>query len=404
MLTAKMALRNLLRHKRRSFFTSLTILGGFVLSLLSLGIAEGSYDEIIKAFIKASTGNIQIHKKSYLDNPSLYKTIDEPQKLEQEIFKISNVQAITPRIYFPSLIFLKDKTNATQVVGIDPQKESKATTLARKITKGSFLNAEPKKEVMISARTAKILKADVGAEVSIVAQGYDGSVANDNFIVTAILEDDKSEEGLLSYIHLKSAWDFLYMPDKIHELAIMLKSYGNSQEIAEIINSKLSDTTLEASPWQVVKKDFYRAMQADKKGNHISLIVIMIIVAIGVLNTVLMSVLERTREFGVLKAIGTRPLQIAKLIILETSFLTGFSIMAGSILALVLNYYFVEYGIKMSSEIHYGGIIFDRIISTWKLKIFIIPALVTFATALLVSIFPAIRAARIIPVKAMKDF
>jgi putative ABC transport system permease protein len=395
MLTAKMAFRNLSRHKRRSLFTGLTILGGFVLSSLSLGIAEGSYDAIIKAFIKASTGDIQIHKKGYLGNPSLYKTIDEPQELEQKILKVARVKAVAPRVYFPSLIFLKNKTNAAQIVGIDPKKESKATTLARKIGRGIFLSPKPKKEIMISDRTAKIIKADVGDEISIVAQGYDGSVSNDNFEVSAILENDKSEDGLNSYLHLKTAQDFLYMEDKIHELTIMLEGYGKSQETADTINLKIKDTPLE---------DFYRAMQADKKGNNVSLIVIMIIVAIGVLNTILMSVLERTREFGVLKALGTSPIQIAKLIMLETVFLTAASIGVGMVLALAVNQYFVEYGIKMSTEIHYGGIIFDRIISVWKFKIFLIPALVTLATALTVAIFPAVRAARIIPVKAMKDF
>jgi ABC-type lipoprotein release transport system permease subunit len=404
MLTVKMAFRNLQRHKRRSFFTGLTILGGFVLSSLSLGIAEGSYDAIIKAFTQSSTGNIQIHKKGYLDNPSIYKTIEGPQKLENKILKMEQVKSTAPRIYFPSLIFLKNKTNAAQVVGINPEKEAKTTTITKKIDKGIFLSQTPKKEVMLGATIAKMIKADIGMEISMVSQGYDGSIANDNFKVTAILQDDKSQEGINVYMHVKTARDFFYMPNAVHEIVITLKNHSKSVKTAKLINSRLTGTQLTAEPWQIVKKDFYRAMQADKKGNHISLIVIMIIVAVGVLNTVLMSVLERTREFGVLKALGTKPMQIAKLIMLETTFLTIFSIAAGLIAALVLNYYFAVHGIKMSHEIHYGGIVFDKIISTLKVKIFLIPALVTFFTALTVAVFPALRAAKITSVKAMKDF
>lgn len=404
MLITKMALRNLFRHKRRTLFTGLTIMGGFVLSSLSLGIAEGSYGNIIKAFIRASTGNIQIHKKGYLDNPSIYKTINNPENLEREILKMSQVKSISPRIYFPALIFSGNRTNATRIIGIDPEKEKKTTTIGKRISEGKFLSQTPENEIMLGATVAKIIKAKTGDEVSIVSQAYDGSMADGNFEVVAVMRDENSQDSLNSYMNISRVQEFFYMGDSIHELAIMLEYDDKSRETAKLINEKISDTSLEAEPWQAVKKDFYRAMQADKKGNNVSIIIVMVIVAIGVLNTVLMSVLERTREFGVLKALGTKPFHILKLIIYETAFLTFFSLAVGTVIAFLLNYYFEAYGIKMSKEIHYGGLIFDKISSTLEFKIFLIPALVTFITAVTVSIFPAVRAARITPVKAMRDF
>ncbi|HUT86039.1 MAG TPA: FtsX-like permease family protein [Elusimicrobiales bacterium] len=403
MLMIKMAFRNLLRHKRRSLFTGLTILGGFVLSSLSFGIAEGTYDAIINAFTKSSTGDVQLHKKGYLDSPSIYKTLNNPEKLEAEIIKLPQISSVAPRVYFPSLIFLKNKTTAGQIIGINPIKEKKTTTIENQILRGNFLSNKALNEVMLSSTMVKILNADVGKEISLVTQAADGSMANDNFKIKAILKDS-TENSKNIFMHIKSSQEFLYLGTRIHELAVTLTDSGKARKSADLINLLIEDKSVKAEPWQVVKKDFHRAMKADKKGNTISIIVIMIIVAIGVLNTVLMSVLERTREFGVLKALGTKPFQIFKLIVLETSFLTLASIGIGLIFAIGLNYYFVVYGIKIPQPITYGGIIFDKIISTLEFKIFLIPALITFFTALTVSVFPAIRAAKITPIKAMKDF
>jgi ABC-type lipoprotein release transport system permease subunit len=403
MIIAKLSFRNLFRHKRRSFFTGLTILGGFALSCLSIGIAEGSYDAIIKAFTQSSTGDIQLHKQGYLDKPSVYKTIDNPEKIETQLLNMPQIASAAPRVYFPALIFAKDKTTATQIMAIDPVKESKTTTIEHQIEKGTFLTDTPSDEIMLGHTIAKILNVTAGAQVSLVSQSYDGSIANDNFKVTAVLSQN-SEYKRTSIMHIKTAQEFFYLGNRIHEIAVILKPKTNERKTATSINQKIKDKSAVALPWQKVKKDFYRAMKADKKGNNISILVVMIIVAIGVLNTVLMSVLERTREFGVLKALGTKPSYIFTLIILETSFLTFISIAAGMVLALGLNYYFTAYGIKMPEPVTYGGVVFDKIISTLKFKVFYIPVVITFITAVTVSIFPAFRAAKVTPVKAMRDF
>jgi ABC-type lipoprotein release transport system permease subunit len=154
---------------------------------------------------------------------------------------------------------------------------------------------------------------------------------------------------------------------------------------------------LEVDPWQVVESQFYRAMQADIKGNWYTILVFTIIIAVGVLNTILMILLERTKEFGVLKALGTRPFQIFLLIVLETACLAVLSIIIGTAAGIFANWMLSVYGITYSIPIEYGGFVFDKLTAKITLRSLVLPAVIVFSTAILVSILPAIRAARIIP-------
>ena len=195
----------------------------------------------------------------------------------------------------------------------------------------------------------------------------------------------------------------LVLGGRVHEIAILLEDESLARETASKISEKLDDESLAVDPWQIVEKEFYRAMWADNMGNYITQGIIMLIVAIGVLNTVLMSILERTKEFGVMRALGTRPFTVLKLIVLETAILCIISIAMGALLSLSFNHYLSIHGIKLSTPFDYGGIRWDTILSEVNSRTLYVPAIVTFLAALTVSVFPAIRAARIVPVKAMRD-
>ncbi|HEB02390.1 MAG TPA: FtsX-like permease family protein, partial [Nitrospirae bacterium] len=159
----------------------------------------------------------------------------------------------------------------------------------------------------------------------------------------------------------------------------------------------------EADPWQVVESEFYTAMQADIKGNYVTIIVFTIIIALGVLNTVLMVILERTREFGVMKALGTRPGDIMKLIVIETCILALMSLVVGNTGGLLANWALSIQGIRYPTPLEYGGMLFEKLLSKITLKTIWFPSLVIMVSALVVSLPPAIRAARISPTRAMRD-
>ncbi len=350
------------------------------------------------------TGHVQIHKKGYLDKRSLYRTINGEESIEEKVLEVPHVKSATPRVYSPALAFVGKKTTGTEIVGIDPVKESRTTRIAQKVDYGEFFSGSPSNEVIIGSGLADVLNVGLDDEIALIGQGADGSIANDVFRVRGIISKESGlYDRMKCYMHLETAQNFLVLDGRIHEIAILLEDESFSRRTAGKIQEKLGDESLAADPWQVVEKEFYRAMQVDVKGNYITQGIIILIVAIGILDTVLMSILERTKEFGVMRALGTRPAAVFRLIVLETALLCLISIAVGVALSLSFNYYLSVHGIKLSTAFEYGGMEMDTILSVVNLRTLWIPGLVTFLAALTVSVFPAIRAAKIVPVKAMKE-
>jgi len=404
MIISKIAFRNIFRHKRRSLLTGLMMAGGCALFAISFGMVDGSYSLLIDMFTRDHTGHIQIHKKGYLDKPSIYKIIKDPAKVEKSLEGIPAVESWSPRIYTPALAFAGIKTGGVEVMGIDPVLEAKTTRLKYKVKQGEFLSEEGTNNIIIGERLARVLKVGIGDEIALIGQGVDGSIANDLFTVTGLTgEKDSSYGGNICYIHINDARNFLSMRGGIHELAVVLTDEVKTLKTVPLIEKALNDNELDVEPWQVVEEQFYRAMQADIKGNWITMLIFMIIIAIGILNTVLMVILERTTEFGVMRAIGTRPSQIFRLIVLETMYLSILSIIAGTMVGIIANWLLSVYGITLSDPVDWGGFLFDTITSRVTLRSIINPIIMVVITAILVSIPPAIRAARIQPVKALRS-
>ncbi|MGC9315033.1 MAG: ABC transporter permease, partial [bacterium] len=155
-------------------------------------------------------------------------------------------------------------------------------------------------------------------------------------------------------------------------------------------------------PWQEFAKSFYEMIQAKFSGNYVVNLIIGLIVGIGVLNTVLMSVLERTREYGVLKAVGTKPVQVFKLIMFEVLILAVGSIALGAVLGIGVNFFFSKVGIPYNMDFDVSGFIFEEMTSRVTAQTIYLPAAIVFFTAMLVGIFPAIFAAKTEPAKTMR--
>ncbi len=403
MIISKIAFRNIFRHKRRSLLTGLMMAGGCFLFAVFIGMIDGGYGLLIDMFTRDHTGHIQVHKKGYLDKPTIYKIVQDPASIGKAIEDLPSFESWAPRVHTPALSFAGTKTSGIQLTGIDPVLEVQTTRIKGKVDKGRFLSIEPLNEIIISERLARVLLVGIGDQIALIAQGIDGSIANDLFTVVGITESKGSSYGgTTCYVHIESARRFLSMSGGVHELAVVLSDQERTLRTADAIRQSINDPGLSVEPWQVVESQFYRAMQADIKGNWISMFIFTLIIAIGVLNTVLMVILERTREFGVLRAVGTRPSQIFVMIVLETIYLSLLSIMVGITCGIIANWILSVHGIVLSNPIEWGGFLFDTITAKVTVRSVIIPAAVIIATAILVSIPPGIRAARITPVKALR--
>ena len=403
MLMLRVAFRNLLRQRRRTILTVGTMFGGFTLSAVSIGFSDGSYNRVIDMFTRNQLGHIQVHGEGYLDRPSLYKTVADYRTVGAQIERVPGVEFWAPRVKAAGLAAAGEKSAGARILGVEPARENRATRLDRKIVAGRSLADDPAGEAVLGAGLARTLHADLGAQVIIVSQAADGSIANDAYTLVGLAESgDQATDMTTIYLHLDDARTLFVLGERVHEIAVVVTDLDAVAATTAGIRAALDDDKLAVDPWQEFAQAFYHAMEVDRRGGWIGLGIIIAIVAVGVLNTVLMSVLERTREYGVLRAIGTSPGEVFRLVLLEVVMMALASIALGALAGWGVNYLLSIKGLYFGQSFTYGGIEFGRMYAEVNAQSFYIPALAVLLSAVAVSLFPATRAARIAPARAMR--
>lgn len=398
----KIALRNLFRQKRRTALTALSMGGGYLLLSLSLGLSEGSYNTIIDIFTRSQIGHLQIQHKEYLNNPSVYRTIDDLEAVARVLSEHDSVRSYSPQVLSGALAFAEKRSQPVELVGLDSEMEDATTEMGRRLASGELL-AKGDAGALIDEDVAQFLGIAIGDSLVVIGQGADGSIANDVFPIRGTIRGEKGGFGSRTvYLSIEKAQQFLALPDRYHRIIVRLDSAKQAMGTSRSLNTELSGATV-ARPWQEVASDFFKAMELDKQGNFVVLGIIALIVSLGVMNTVLMNVLERTREFGLMKAIGTRASKLFWIILAETTFLALGSCLLAAVLAAVINTYFAVAGWTLPEPLSMAGIEFSTMYSEASFHTLGLPAVVTFLTAMLVTIPPALRAVRIRPVEALKS-
>lgn len=379
--------------------TALSMAGGYILFVFSMSLLEGSWSNVVDIFTLDHTGHIQVHKDDYAKRPKIHKTIENPTVVETTLKNHEDVTGWAPRVYSSALAYGGNKTSIAQIFGIDPELEPTVTRILQKVSAGQYFSARPNADgyfpAMIGQGLANSLKLDVGGEIVLISSGADGSIANDIFIITAIIGNTTSFDRLGVFLPLTVAQEFLSIGGEVHEFALLARDKHDNEQLAAELQSLMP--SLKVSPWQQIEATFYRTMQSDKQGNYFTMALIVFIVFIGVLNTVLMSVLERTKEFGVLKSIGCRPSELVKLIFIETVMLASISITVGLALILPVIAWFTEVGIKLDISVDMGGVVFDTMKGDLSAYVVFMPMGFMLLTAALISLPPGLRAARIQP-------
>ena len=405
MLTFRLAYRNILRQRRRSVLTGLSIAISYLVCCLAISMSEGSYNNAIRFFTEDTTGHIQIHREDYLRRPNLHTHFSPDALLES--LDDTRITAASARVFAPGLAYAGDNHTSASIVGVDVATEPGVTRIRDKVTTGIFLPTSYDMAVpapaLIGVGIAEQLEVSPGDELILISQGADGSIANDIFNVVGFVGTRSSSDRFQVYLPLTAAQEFLTLHGRAHQIVIRLDEINLARSVANDLRNDIKTASITVSPWQEVQESFFRSMESDKRANEVSLGIILFIVFIGVLNTVLMSVLERTREFGVLKAIGSRPWNVARLIVLETSMLAFLGLVVGLILTLPVIWWFATTGINMPEPIDIGGVNMQAMRGEFSWTVFTFPTLIVYAYALLISIFPAIKAARVSPIDAMRS-
>jgi len=403
----RLAFRNIFRNRRRSLFTGLSMLAGYMLLVISLSIQDGSYHWVLKNYTQGQSGHIQILHTDFLQKPSIYKTVNTQEDWFDELEELPWVSTVLKRIDAAALAYGEEKGATALVHGIEAKKENQIRHLSSAINHGEYFSSDYQaNQVVVGAILAKQLKLSIGSDLVLISQGIDGSMANDVYSVVGIIGDQKDVYANAVFMRLRDLQAFLYMPNRAHRILINTNDYRESTVHALALNQWLQrqegTQDIKAFPWQKVEKEFYRTMSADKSGNQLGIYILVFLICLGVLNTVLMSLLERKGEYGVLKAIGASRFHLFSTIIIEAQVLCILCCILGFILVFPINYYFYAVGIPLDQPMDVSGITLAALRGILDPYIFYYPLLLLMGSTLLLTIIPAWRAASIKPLQGMQ--
>ena len=301
----------------------------------------------------------------------------------------------------------RDRTYGAFVVGIEPEREGALSTLKSIVREGSYLAGEDDGEALLGELLAKNLRVGIGDELTVIGQGRDGSVAATVLTVKGIYRSGQDEFDRSSiHIPLRTFQEVFSMGGTVHEVVILADTLSGVPEIKKKIQETIrrnGQGDLVVLDWQELMPGLVQAIQMDLVSGLIFYLILVIVVAFSILNTFLMAILERTREFGVLLAIGMTPKRLMTLVLEESALMTLLGIAAEVVFGMLLTGYYQEHGIVISgaTEImrQYGlpERIYPRL--SW-LSVILGPVVVFFITVL-TALYPAFRVKRLRPVDAM---
>ncbi|HOD15578.1 MAG TPA: ABC transporter permease [Spirochaetota bacterium] len=403
-----LAWRNVWKNKRRTVLTLLTIMMGCSMIMFFRATQDGSYEAMIEDSIAANTGHIQVHEKGFWENMSISYAFRPEGPVVSYINSSPDVLASTKRVHAAGLASYGNNTFIAVVQGVDPEKEKLVSTLHETILPGGrYLAADDGKHIVIGATLAKNLGVKVGDTVAMISQGFDGSIAAANLAVVGIFKtlNPRYDQSMM-VMPLATAIETFTMMDYISSIAVRLKSTADMERVRDELRALPEKQKLEIMGWDELTPELIQAIVMDKFSGYVFFLILLLITAFGVLNTVQMSVFERTREIGIMMAIGTRPGQIVRLVLFESIFISLIGVALGIILGASISYYFFIHPFDFSAyqkEME----VFAQVTTVFPAKLtwanVVVTSLLTFLFGVLFSILPARRASKLNPIKAIRQ-
>ncbi len=404
----KIAWRNVLRNKRRSIITFSAVSLGLAVLIFFQSLNEGSLDLIINGIIESGVGHIQIHHRGFHKEPSIEIAVEYPEEILKQLERFSEIKAKTERIKTGGLITSSAKSTATAIWGIDPEQESKLAQLGDQIIKGNYLNQSDSHQVLIGKDLAEFLQVDVSDKIVLFTQGADGSLANEAYRVKGILQTNSPllDRGT-AFLTLADAQQLTVLGNKVSEIVMLISNSDLSTQVANRIRAALPES-LEVLSWQEAAPYLIQGIEIRRAFALILALIVFSITALGIMNTFVMAIFERIHELGVMMAIGTKPQQIIWMVIAEAVFLASLGIFFGTIIGLSVASYYSVHGIDLGSltnipkglglNVKIGSIMYSKIIPQQVINFIVL----VFLTTIVAVLYPAIKAARLKPVEAIR--
>ena len=417
LLLAKISWRNLWRNPRGTALTALALGLGLALLLISLGLLDGGHEQTIADGVRFGPGHVVIEAKGYQASSSdeLLLPAEVVSKM-QEFFqtpKMKNiVQGVSPRLLGTGLLSSSANSSGVRITGVIAQNERAVSLIPQRMVEGTYLTeSSPASSVVIGADLAHKLEVKIGSRVVLMTQslrspGSDAKDADGNAMQSTLLRVSgifrtglQAVDANIINLPLPAAQALLGVKDgQVTQVALLLRQEGESPMVAKALRQDLAGEPVEVLTWRESIPMLAQILGLDHAFNYIMNGVVLAMVGLGILNTILMRVLERRYEFGVCKALGLMPRQLAVMVVGESLALTAISLTLGLVFGLSVEHYFATAGLDLRWIFKAGlppALVFDPILYSrlspnriaWSVGI-------VFAMATVISFYPALKAAR----------
>lgn len=401
----KLAFRNLNRNRRRSILSGLAVSLGLALLLLIAAIIRGEMDASISKTIQLVSGHIQIRSSGYVDGKSSLKWADlvaDPQKVISDLQESSQlsglIQTATPRLYASAIVSSGNDSIGVQLLGIDPLSPAN-DPFRNGLLSGSFIAPEDSNGIVIGQLLADKLRISEGDSMSLLVNTSNGDVSQQSFTVRGLYTTHTpSYDESTILMPLEKAQTITSTQNHASSIFILL----NDREQAEVFGNAITGAGYQTVTWKDMNQ---LLLDTEELANSFMIVIYLIVLAITatvIVNTLIMSVFERTREIGILTAVGMKGRNILALFLAEASVLAVGGIGFGLLLGWLVCLYFGKYGFSIGNVgVRNGMLLGDRMYAVLSGGDALNLTIIAFIVTMLASLYPAILAARLEPVDAL---
>lgn len=411
-LILKMAWRNLWRNWRRSFITILAIVFATFTSISMRGLQNGTYDANIKRTVEMYSGYVQIQQEGYKENPTIRKSFKVSSQISEPLSTSEKIEAWSPRVLGDGLIGFKEFSTGAAITGIEPELESLVSNLHDKVNAGRWLSDKANSEIVIGYKLLDKLNAEIGDTVVVLTSGYDGTMGNMLFKVVGTTKIGMEQfDNMSTFIGFDDAQSLMSMQGRVNVISMKLNDLDDINDVKQYLQSRLrdyktsTDKSLVVLDWAEVMPEFKQTIEFDNASGVLYLGLLIIIVAFGILNTMVMSITERFNEFGIMLAVGMKHAQLVVTMFFEVLFLSLLGIIAGNLIGFGINYYICQNPIHLGDDMvemyeQFGFL--PMMYSSVDPAIFISTTISILLIALIVFIYPAIKLYKLEPLKGIR--
>lgn len=404
MILVKLAWRNIFRNKRRTLIAATAIGIGLTALIFIDAFMIGMEETMIRTATASFLGDAQIHREGFRDAQEVSLTVQALDSVTESLAKEEIVAHFTQRTLASSMITSPANVSAISLVGVHPPTEKFLSLIDDAITEGAYFEGDNSRDIVIGAKLAEILEIGLGDRVVVtVAQAESGELSQEMFRISGIYHfADAAMNSGMAFVRLEKAQEMLAIGKDVHEIAIKFTSIAYSQETTLPFWDTYSQHGNEVLSWTELMSQLTVVLEMTKYSKYIMGVILFGVVVFGIINTLFMSLYERMFEFGVLRAVGTRPFGMARVILFEAGALAIVSIGLGTILGFVLTGVLAHVGIDYTGIEMMGVTMQEFIYPVLEVQQFIIYPIWVFIFTLIAGLYPARHVAKMAPVDAMR--